>query len=171
MIKKATSYLQFLWHSTNEHGVHSPFVFDLLTKCLYLKSADLPAKSFLNNKTNNAIDKILKYLRPKNAIVCGQTNGIIEELLKLNQVQKIDVLEKNKDFDLAIFISDFDFTIFEALTNHIQNDSFCLFISDGMNPWNEVKNHPKVTVSIDCFYLKLVFFRKEQLKQNFVIRL
>ena len=171
MIKKATSYIQFLWYSTNEHGVHSPFVFDLLTKCLYHKSSVLPKKNFLNNKTNTAIYKIVRCFKPKNAFVCGQTNGIIEEILKLNQVQKIDVLEKNQDFDLAIFTSEFDFTIFEALTNHIQNDSFCLFISDGMHPWNEVKNHPKVTVSIDFFYLKLVFFRKEQLKQNFVIRL
>lgn len=29
------SYIQFLWHSKNEHGVHSPFVFDLVTKCFY----------------------------------------------------------------------------------------------------------------------------------------
>ncbi|MFQ3174949.1 MAG: putative O-methyltransferase YrrM [Flavobacterium sp.] len=29
------SYLQFLWHSKNEHAVHSPFVFSLITKCFY----------------------------------------------------------------------------------------------------------------------------------------
>lgn len=29
------SYLRFLWHSKNEHGVHSPFVFALVTKCFY----------------------------------------------------------------------------------------------------------------------------------------
>src|SRR6476646_5799818 len=33
-----TSYLKFLWHSKNEYAVHSPFVFDLLTKCVYDKS-------------------------------------------------------------------------------------------------------------------------------------
>lgn len=31
------SYLKFLWKSTNEHGVHSPFVFALVTQCLYDK--------------------------------------------------------------------------------------------------------------------------------------
>lgn len=31
------SYLKFLWNSTNAHGVHSPFVFDLIRKCFYDK--------------------------------------------------------------------------------------------------------------------------------------
>ncbi len=31
------SYLKFLWYSKNEHAVHSPFVFLLLTKCFYDK--------------------------------------------------------------------------------------------------------------------------------------
>ena len=32
------SYLKFLINSKNEHGVHSPFVFDLITKCFYDKT-------------------------------------------------------------------------------------------------------------------------------------
>jgi len=31
------AYIKFLLRSTNEHGVHSPFVFDLITKCFYNK--------------------------------------------------------------------------------------------------------------------------------------
>lgn len=29
------SYIKFLFHSKDEHGVHSPYVFDLVTKCFY----------------------------------------------------------------------------------------------------------------------------------------
>lgn len=29
------SYIKFLLKSTNQHGVHSPFVYELVTKCLY----------------------------------------------------------------------------------------------------------------------------------------
>jgi hypothetical protein len=36
--------------------------------------------------------------------------------------------------------------------------------------WDEIKNHPAVTVSIDTFYWGIVFFRKEQVKEHFVIR-
>ena len=37
MLFQLKSYLTFLWHSKNEHAVHSPFVFSLLTKCFYDK--------------------------------------------------------------------------------------------------------------------------------------
>lgn len=32
------SYIKFLWMSTNSHGVHSPFVYDLVRKCFYDKT-------------------------------------------------------------------------------------------------------------------------------------
>lgn len=35
------AYIRFLLASTNEHGVHSPFVYDLITRCFYNK-AKLP---------------------------------------------------------------------------------------------------------------------------------
>ena len=44
--------------------------------------------------------------------------------------------------------------------------------SPGMEAaWEEIKAHPEVRVTIDTFFLGLVFFRKEQAKQHFTIRL
>jgi len=44
--------------------------------------------------------------------------------------------------------------------------------SEGMeNAWNEIIQHPAVTLSIDLFFIGFVFFRKEQkAKQHFTIR-
>ncbi len=33
------AYLKFLWHSKNQYSIHSPFVFDLFTKCIYDKTS------------------------------------------------------------------------------------------------------------------------------------
>ncbi len=38
MLQQIKSYLKFLMNSKNEHGVHSPFVFDLVTNCFYDKT-------------------------------------------------------------------------------------------------------------------------------------
>nr|WP_315223238.1 class I SAM-dependent methyltransferase [uncultured Flavobacterium sp.] len=57
MLFQIKSYLRFLWHSKNEHAVHSPFVFNLLTKCFYDKKSKTEysilkkyRKSLLKNK-------------------------------------------------------------------------------------------------------------------------
>lgn len=49
-----------------------------------------------------------------------------------------------------------------------------LFVFDDINwsaemvqAWQEIKNHPQVTVTVDLFFIGLVFFRKEQVKQHF----
>jgi predicted O-methyltransferase YrrM len=79
------NYLSFLYHSTNEHGVHSPFVFKLVTQCFYDKKRyaiytilDQYRKVLLSNKKSiniteygagsrifksntRAINKIAKY--------------------------------------------------------------------------------------------------------------
>jgi len=54
-------YITFLWNSKNQHGVHSPFVFDLVTKCFYDKK-NYNEYSILKNYRNSL-------LQNKNTIV------------------------------------------------------------------------------------------------------
>lgn len=39
-----------------------------------------------------------------------------------------------------------------------------------MQAWQEIKADPRVKVTIDLFWIGLVFFRKEQVKEDFVLR-
>lgn len=48
MLFQIKSYINFLWKSKNEHAVHSPFVFNLLTKCFYDKKSK-PEYQILKN--------------------------------------------------------------------------------------------------------------------------
>ena len=36
--------------------------------------------------------------------------------------------------------------------------------------WDEIKRHPQVTITVDLFFMGLVFFRQGQAKQDFVVR-
>jgi predicted O-methyltransferase YrrM len=64
---------------------------------------------------------------------------------------------------------------FRQCLDHAHNDS--LFVFDDIHwsaemeqAWEIIKEHPRVTVSIDMFFIGLVFFRKEQVPQAFTIR-
>ncbi len=85
----------------------------------------------------------------------------------------------NTTFDLVFFDGNHQkqptIDYFEQCLHHINNNSVFIFDdvywSKGMQEaWQYIKNHPKVTVSIDTFYWGIVFFRKEQEKEHFVIR-
>ncbi|WP_134089574.1 O-methyltransferase [Olivibacter sp. XZL3] len=46
-----------------------------------------------------------------------------------------------------------------------------IYWSKGMKEaWQEIKNHPQVTLTIDLFFIGLVFFKKGQEKEHFKIR-
>lgn len=54
MLQQIKSYIKFLFHAKNEHGVHSPFVFDLITKCFYDKTK-YPEYEVLKNYRNSLL--------------------------------------------------------------------------------------------------------------------
>lgn len=65
---------------------------------------------------------------------------------------------------------------FYKLLPLVHNDSVLIFndiyhSKEITKAWIEIAAHQKVTASIDTFYWGLVFFRKEQEKQSFTIRL
>ena len=86
---------------------------------------------------------------------------------------------KECSYDLISFNGhhDKDATIqyFETLLPKAHNESIFIFHdiywSKGMTEaWEYIKSHTAVTVTVDCFYLGFVFFRKEQVKEHFKIR-
>ncbi len=63
---------------------------------------------------------------------------------------------------------------FDECLSHIQNNTIFVFDdihwSRGMkSAWENVRQHPSVTTSIDLFVLGVVFFRKELSKENFIL--
>lgn len=64
---------------------------------------------------------------------------------------------------------------FELLLPTITNETLWIFddihwSTDMEAAWEIIKNHPKVTVTIDTFQWGIVFFRTKQEKERFVIR-
>lgn len=100
--------------------------------------------------------------------------------LKTGQFSDIIPTLLNCNWDLVFFDGHHDkeatLNYFNQLLPHVQNDSVFIFDdihwSKGMEEaWEIIKNNPQTRVTIDTFFWGFVFFRKEQVKENFTIRL
>jgi predicted O-methyltransferase YrrM len=274
------SYLKFLWNSKNQHGVHSPFVFDLVTKCFYDKTSkseygilkkyrdelllnkssievtDFGAGSKVFKSNKRPISKIAKtagispkraellfrisrYFQPDSIMEIGTSLGLATSALSLGHPNaKITTIEgcpetariAKENFqkfnlkNIQLEITEFNLYLnhprpktqdteptthnlqpttcnlqpttynpqliyfdgnhskqatlqyFELLLPTITNETVWIFDdihwSAAMTEaWETVKKHPKVKVTIDTFQWGFVFFRKEQEKEHFTIRL
>ncbi|WP_248723513.1 O-methyltransferase [Seonamhaeicola sp. ML3] len=248
-------YFKFLLKSTNQHGVHSPFIYDLITKCFYEKT-DYPEYKDIQNykstlKNNDAIisvedlgpgsrktkthqrkvsqiakisgtnlsrSKLLfrlsKYFKPNQVLELGTSLGIATHAVhlgtpncnilsiegcpniskftcnRLKPLKNITIENANfsevlpnlskHTFDLIFFDGNHQkeatLNYFETLLPTAHNNSVFIFDdiywSKGMTEaWETIKKHPKVSVTIDTFNWGFVFFRNEQAKEDFVIRL
>ena len=258
MLFQIKTYLKFLWQSKNEHAVHSPFVFTLITKCFYDKKpkseyevleryrnsllenkntievTDFGAGSKVFKSNKREISKIAKtagitrkraellfrivnYFQPESILEIGTSLGLATAALTLgtkntklitlegcpntmaiakNQLQKINcnnvefvITEfssyfhsenlKSKIYNLIYFDGNHQkqatLDYFQLLLPTITNETVWIFDDIHWSPemevaWEIIKNHPKVTVTIDTFQWGLVFFRREQPKEHFIIR-
>ncbi len=257
MLFQPKSYLKFLLKSSNQHGVHSPFIYGLVNQCFYDKSSKdwYPQyknyrDSLLNNNTTITIEdfgagskalkskqrkvaeiaknagitvsrgellgRLASYFNTNTILEIGTSLGLATSCLALsNPKATITTLEgctatatvaidKFKEFNfknINTIIGNFNETLTRALGNnkfdliyfdgnhqkdatiayfnqcltHAHNESVFIFDdiywSKGMKEaWKYIKEHPKVTITIDTFHWGIVFFRKEQVKEHFVVR-
>jgi hypothetical protein len=162
MLHILKSYIKFLWNSTNQHGVHSPFVFDLITKCLYSSvNQQITNSVSFQSKKQKTIHRLLYYFNePNPQIVTFQNNSNSSS----NKVKYIDV-----NFCVQNKIE------IETILSNTTNDTCFIFDNIHKNTsnqayWKSIIQNPIFTATIDTFQLGITFIRKEQKKQHFTIR-
>jgi len=191
MLFKTKMYLKFLARSTNQHGVHSPFVYDLVTKCFYNKKKKVASKTvasfykngsgkkYFNLKSAKLLNRIPNYFEHKKALILSNNDGIISKILSLhNNIEIYQSVQPEKCFDLifADLITLNHYLKNESLSSIAHNDSTIISTAmyeskANMVIWQEIKGYPEITVTIDTFNLAFIFIRKEQAKEDFTIRL
>ena len=122
---------------------------------------------------------------------CGETAKIAQETfdkLSLNNIEIITgnidetlprELQKIQKLDFVFFDANhrYEPTIryFEQCLSRAQEDSCFIFddiywSEEMKQAWTTIQNHESVSVSIDFFWVGIVFFRKKQPKQHFVLK-
>jgi predicted O-methyltransferase YrrM len=122
---------------------------------------------------------------------CPQTAAVASENLKKLSINNADVIVGNFDLNFPNFVQsqekiDFIFidgnhrkqatlNYFEICLPKVHEKSVLIFDdiywSKGMKEaWVAIKNHPQVTLTIDLFWIGLVFFKTDRVKENFKIK-
>ncbi len=122
---------------------------------------------------------------------CAETAAVARQNFDQLGQQNVTIVVGNLDETLATGIASLgqvDFVFFDAnhrydptvryfetCLHHIHNDTVFVFDdihwSDEMEQaWAYIQKHPSVTVTIDLFWVGLVFFRSEQPREDFILR-
>ncbi len=122
---------------------------------------------------------------------CPQTAGVAKKTFHKGGVNDINLIVGNFDDTLPNVITGLDKLDFVFVDGNHRKDAtlkyfeWCLpkvhegtllifddiYWSEGMKEaWTEIKAHPQVTVTVDLFWIGLVYFRKGQVREDFVIR-
>ena len=163
---KQITYLKHLLAANNQHGIHSPFVYNYATKCLYARPKYKASKSI------EVLLKSIDYFSAKHIKVAISNSKIT------NRIQQEFGLKSNEHpyYDIVYF-KDISKGI-NSLLNKKQVHNNTMVICDNIHRnkkntslWENIKQLEEVTVTIDLFYCGAIFFRKEQAKEHFKIRI
>ncbi len=167
-LKKLIRYIKFLLSSTNHHGVHSPFIYAYLTECLYAHP------KFRSKKKEHILLRSLGYFKAERLMLATGSPAL---KIKVKTVYPSMGLNGKPNDLLFISISD------AKLLNHIlasddeiHNNSMLLVDAIHQNKknefeWERLKTHSKARISIDLFYCGIIFFRAQQAREHFKIRI
>ena len=122
---------------------------------------------------------------------CSETAKIAQQNFEKLNIKNIEIIHGNfnatlkpklkeiKNIDLAFIDGNHQeeptITYFKECLRYANNNTLFIFDdihwSNGMeNAWEQIKKHPKTTVTIDLFFVGIVFIKSELSKEHFTIR-
>ncbi len=194
-LKFALSCFLHQLKAINRHGLHSPFVYRLVDEVIY----DFSDKKVYTNlekalhphKKLSAADKLLYRLiadwHPHSVIVIGEcipADRIILEHAAAHVMQDDDSHQRSRNdlpgahtviFVDAAVINSSQKEELQDLLNKLQEGELLLIKNNHQNStaeamWKQMKINPRVTVSVNLFYLGLIYHRPGQVKEGFLIK-
>lgn len=179
--------IRFLYNSENAHGLHSPFVFDFYNSVKkQAKSLDVEKYKGFTKRQSRIFYAVISYLKAESVLIVKDESSSISNLFyfslnkdKISTANSLSELsnEFNK-FDIiyipkSLLISEKD--LLANLQGHVYNHSAVIIphihaSKNSINQWKCLIKKNSFSVSLDLFFIGVLFFRKESTKQDFQLR-
>lgn len=160
-------YLKFWFKATNQHGIHSPFIYRFVTKGLYIKH------KYCRPKSLNIFFKCINYFKPNSM---GFEEG--NELLRNKVKNEFPSLSFKEPFDIKYYGGLVTESQILTMADYAkQQPKGIIYICDirknrsSKELWNKLIVTDFVMVSVDIYFGGLLFFHKTQAREHFRIRI
>jgi hypothetical protein len=194
-------YVWHRLRANNRHGIHSPFVYKLIDTVIYdykdqkvyyeaeaLRSTG-QERGGLKPKVNQLLYRLTAYFNPATIIEIGRGNSVTNFYLqKAAPKAATYTIESdgniaavsNTAVDMVLFNSDQlkseILNCFELCLPKTHKDTVLIFTGiyrsqEIKQAWTQIKAHPQVTLTIDLFWIGLVFFKQgRSVKEHFRVK-
>ncbi len=145
-------HIKFWWEANTAHGIHSPFIYDMVSNCLRNPKIIIKTRFYTESiprKYLILLNRILNYYNLKN--ITTNYNHNFESLISQNFNNREIILEKLEENQ------------FWFILNIRKNELM-------LKQWKEIINDGRIDVSIDLFQFGILLKRKEQVKENFKLK-
>jgi len=184
---KIKERLKFLYQAHNAHGLHSPFAFELynaIRRLLKVQKDDRASGSFRSKSCLYTL-ALCDYIKAKRILVISDQDEKYWSAC-FSKKSQVTIVKSLEDLDVSERMFDVLFVDNQLIINEkerlvklldcMHNDSVVIIphihaSKNALEGWEKLKKERAVRISIDLFFIGLVFIRRESTKQDFLIRL
>lgn len=196
-IRYGLNYLLHRFKANNRHGVHSPFVYKLIDTVIYdyrdqkvyreiekisqKQHSDKRMIKSMPLKVYKLLYRFVVYFKPSTVFFADNEDCIIPSIFSkvVPNAEIIDIKDaaepRQADMILVDAARHNAAGYLERLMPNIHDDTVLIFsgihrTQNTKQIWEPVKTNERVRVTIDLFYIGLVFFKPGMSKEDFRVR-
>ncbi len=183
--------IKYTWKAKGRHGIHSPFVYDLLDNCFKIpvsrdKINGISSKIKVHAKTLRCLMQLSKHLKFNTLLTETRLQTDIEGLANERTIPYVvqdlsffDQLQKEKHASIILLTSK---TSYEDILKKVNEFLPCLdensiILIDGIrandlvySEWKQLKEKTEFHFSADVFHFGILAKRSFQEKEQFILR-